>query len=220
MITRLPEFAIPIVFSSIIVVAGWFVVSLLSWQRTVKEKQKERRLSYLISAYDNLRLFEEYGIRSYEDFKRFQKLLSDIYLFGTLAQIKVIDELPEGTLGNFEIRDLNKLIVKEIREELGLPFYEGKLGKKISWSGVRNFINQESRFDRLMNCLLVLTKSTKLSSMDEKLHDSLVEITVLGTKKQVEIAEDLLKNTEGIETENLMDELIKNIRYSLRFQIY
>ena len=79
-------------------------------------------------------MFEENGLASYEDFERFRKLLNEIYLFGSLPQIKAVEEIPIGVAETIEINDINRLIVKEIREELGLPFYDGKLGKSMRWT--------------------------------------------------------------------------------------
>ncbi len=119
----MPDLALPIIASSIIAISGWFVVNLLSWRRTISEKQKERRLGYLITAYDNLRLFEENGLASYEDFERFRKLLNEIYLFGSLPQIKAVEEIPIGVAETIEINDINRLIVKETGRRFRLEYY-------------------------------------------------------------------------------------------------
>lgn len=120
--------AVELPITILIAILGWH----LSARMITHQRKKELRLNHLIEAYFMFREFEHDGISSSQDFVRFQRAINSFYLLGDSEQIAEMEKFKEAHMGvgghelNFD--DINVVIVRQIRKELGLPFYKGKYG--------------------------------------------------------------------------------------------
>lgn len=214
---------IPVIVSASVVVLGWFVLNRLNWKKEIKQKRKDFRLKYLIEAYHSIRLIEDEGLNSYKSFLEFRKLTNNVYLFGTEEQVNEIAKIPKGTTRTISIDNINKLLVKEIREELELPFYPDKLGLSMSYDRRENddmHINHETRFNVLLksykNLLLLASNGINNKSEFDRLYETLQDVWVFGSQYQSEMADLVVKNLKAEVKDNSLSKLISSIYEELR----
>jgi hypothetical protein len=135
---QLLKSGVPLVLPVVVAVLGWFVVNWLSAKQKIKDDKRKLRLDYMINAYGRLCRFETEGLNTDEDLDNFRTVVNNIHLFGTKEQVDAIRALVSERTekgSSIGIPNLFKLLVKEIRGELGMEFFEDKLGLTVSRRG-------------------------------------------------------------------------------------
>lgn len=120
----------------LVAVIGWYLAS----RSITYQQKKELRLQHLIETYFMFRELENKGINDVDDFNRFQRAINSFYLFGDKEQIEAMErfkELHMGSSRSLSFDNINRMLVREIRQELGLSFYKGKYGIAMSWGGTQ-----------------------------------------------------------------------------------
>ena len=122
------QFFIQLLITIIVVIAGWFVVHLLTANRDRVNKHRDIRMDYLITAYQRL----ENAVHRKQESKYFRDMessVADIQLFGNESQIEQVKiflkEFEEKGLGSVD--DLLNNLRDELREELNLSKVEGNV---------------------------------------------------------------------------------------------
>ncbi len=211
------------IITAVLIIIGWFVINKLSYKRIVKQKRFELRLKYLLEVYNDLRYLAIYNYDpsvNYTAINKFRRIINNIHLFGNKEQIESVHRgLKEGEITNYSFNNLNSLIVKEIREEIGQPFDENRLGREIVYEDENNFeigINNEKRFNKITNCykqLLTFRANLDMVSIQE-VRSILQDLWIWGTKEQLILAMKII-DEEKINIDEL-DKLLKILHRSIR----
>lgn len=118
------------IFTSIILaVFGWILGHYFNTKRDKSLKKRELSTSYLISAYRVLANDISTRKSTTESNKKFEDLLSDIQLFGSLEQINMAKALAKdlANSGSYELDPLINNLRDELRKELELKAVKGNL---------------------------------------------------------------------------------------------
>lgn len=119
-----------IIITIILAIFGWIVAHYFTSKRDVSNKKREIVLNYLIEAYFILTndLTEE-GVINQEKAKKMEKIVSQVQLFGTKEQVRIIKKW----LSNKGVGDLAPLfnsLRDDLRKELGLD----KIEDNVQWA--------------------------------------------------------------------------------------
>lgn len=110
-------------------VLGWFVGHVMASKRSLVNKKREMRCSYLIDAY---RRIEDTSQRAMDENKRIQleSAVADIQLFGTLEQIEMARECAQSLQkdSSADFTPLLKKLRNDLRKELKLEAIPDDMG--------------------------------------------------------------------------------------------
>jgi len=115
---------LPLVISTVVAILGWYAGNLLNSWRDTKNKRREVRIPYLITAYRIL--VKRCDLPPGEHLElglEIESALSDIQLFGTAEQIREAKRFAEAEEKKILIpmNDLLNTFRNDLRGELGLP---------------------------------------------------------------------------------------------------
>jgi hypothetical protein len=110
----------PLLITTAIAVAGWFVGHALSARRDRINKRREQRIGYLIEAYRRLETCANRGDQM--EASKFESALADIQLFGTPRQVDLVQALIADFAagGGATMDDLLRDLRRDLRAELRL----------------------------------------------------------------------------------------------------
>ncbi len=113
------EILIPLMFTTVVAVIGWYVVHVLSSMRERNHKKQDIVVEYLISAWRRL---ENVAARKDFQISEFESAIADIQLFGNDKQIelaiKASNEFAYGK--STDLGDLLESLRRELRKEMKL----------------------------------------------------------------------------------------------------
>ena len=114
---------LPLLITTVVALAGWFVVNWLSSQRDQENKRRELRVQHLLEAYQNLMDAAcYYKLEGQEKTLRLvTKASANIQLFGNDEQIQMDHKLTKGYAAG-ETVSLTELL-KNLRSDLQLNNY-------------------------------------------------------------------------------------------------
>jgi len=118
-----------IITTIILAVLGWLVANYLTNRRNIVQRKKELTVKHLINAYRILTNEISGRELNPERLRKLGDVLSDIQLFGSSEQIRIVKDLT-NTVAKGDTYDLDLLINslrKDLRAELKLTEVEGNV---------------------------------------------------------------------------------------------
>ena len=117
-----------LLIGSLVVVLGWFIFHYFSQKRDSKNKRKQVVLDFLIASYRTLTIdISDRSLDNQETQYKFETLLADIQLFGSLTQVELARTIAIE-MRNKNIANLDMLIIdlrENLRKELNLEKVRG-----------------------------------------------------------------------------------------------
>lgn len=118
------ELLLPLLITSSVAVAGWFVVHRRTVARDLANKRRELRLTFLIEAYRKLESGASREPLDMTDYvKGFESAIADIQLFGTGEQVRMAKLLAQNIASRRSDASTGPLLLSlrdELREQLNL----------------------------------------------------------------------------------------------------
>lgn len=124
----IPGFA-DITYGVVLSLIGLFITNYFNNRRIRKQKKTDIITEYLIKSY--LLLTDKVSNRDMDEEteRKLEKLVSEIQLFGSKKQIKLmhsmVEEIVSNENGKFDIGSLTKSLRDNLRKEFGLEKIEG-----------------------------------------------------------------------------------------------
>ena len=110
----------PLLVTTVIAVAGWWVVHRMTAKRDRENKRRDLRIQYLIDAYRKLEGVSNREENSPEWAKKLESAIADIQLFGSARQVAMAKEFASDMAAQrgASADDLLKDLRKDLRQEL------------------------------------------------------------------------------------------------------
>ncbi len=125
------DMLLPLLITTVVALAGWFVVDWLSSQRDQENKRRELRVQHLLEAYQNLMDAAcYYKLKGQEKtLQLVTKASTNIQLFGNDVQIQMGRKFTNGYAAGETVllTELLKNLRSDLRKELKLPVTKQEL---------------------------------------------------------------------------------------------
>jgi hypothetical protein len=120
-----------LIITSLITLAGWFILNCLNSERERKNKLRDIRVSYLIDAYRKLANASQRSPSLANYHRDVESAISDIQLFGTETQIDLlkrsINNVNYDSLVKFDYDPILNDLRNSLRKEIDLSPLEGNV---------------------------------------------------------------------------------------------
>lgn len=119
---------LPLLVTTIVAAASWYVAHALAKQRDRANKRRELLVGYLIDAYRRLEAGAAREM-TVEQAEAMESAIADIQLFGTPRQVQLVQDfaLQIAETGGASIDDLLVSLRADLRAELGLTDVPARL---------------------------------------------------------------------------------------------
>jgi len=125
--------------TALIVIFGWWVVHYLTAKRDRLNKRRELTIQHLINAYTILTNDVAHREDSVDRWRKLEKIVSDIQLFGSPEQVKLARKLAHEVANgdSFGLDPLINSLRKDLRKQLELVEISGNV-TWLRWTGKPN----------------------------------------------------------------------------------